>query len=310
MSTKLAIPTLEEIEALAAMRPSAALSGFGLKLKNWIDENEGKRAFNAVKVKDTLELNMLDVIGEDWWTGGGITSNVVKQALDAHPDVKTIKVLMNSPGGDAWEGIAIRALLARHGARVEFEIIGLCASAATVIAMAGDSVEMHEGTMFMVHRAWTWAVGNALDMGKTVNFLNKIDSNIVDLYESRTGRNRADLQKLVDDETWMTARESVAEKFATGVIPAKAAEEKPKQRAKNDAPLAPKAAATATVQVKVALDTSAVTEALGADDEELEVARAAVAAHRSAKQQAFYANHPQARAAAPLAPPMGGMRSR
>ncbi len=300
MSTKLAIPTLEELEALAAMRPNAALAGFGLKLKNWIDENEGKRAFNAVKVKDTLELNMLDVIGEDWWTGGGITSKTVKTALDAHPDVKTIKVLMNSPGGDAWEGIAIRALLARHGARVEFEVIGLCASAATVIAMAGDTVSMHEGTMFMVHRAWTWAVGNALDMGKTVNFLNKIDSNIVDLYESRTGRNRAELQKLVDDETWMTAREAVSEKFASDVIPAKADDDKPKQRAtKNEAPPAPKASATA-----------AALSDLGADEEELEVARKAVAGHRSAKQQAFYDNHPFARAVAPLAPPMGGMRSR
>jgi len=84
------------------------------------------------------------------------------------------------------------------------------------------------------------------------------------------------------------------------VIPAKAEDDKPKQRAKNEAPPAPKASTT-TVQVNVQLDES-VTAALGVDDEEVEVARAAVAAHRSAKQQAFFATHPQARAAAPPRP--------
>jgi hypothetical protein len=123
----------------------------------------------------------------------------------------------------------------------------------TIIAMAADEVTMHEGSMFMVHRAWTFAMGNALELGKTVSFLNKMDAGIVDLYESRTGRPRDELQKLVDDETWMTAHEAVAEKFAHGVIPADGAKtSKAKAAVRNALPIAaPQAADRRAVIAKI-----------------------------------------------------------
>jgi ATP-dependent protease ClpP protease subunit len=167
---------------------------------------------------ETLELTMLDVVGEDWWTGGGITSKRVQEKLAANPKAKTIKILLNSPGGDAFEGLAIQALLKRHGARVEVEIVGLAASAASVIAMAGDSIAMHEGSLFMIHEPWTFAVGDAGEMRTTAEFLDKVNSSALDVYERRTGRARSEIAKLVNDETWMTAHEAVQEKFATSVI--------------------------------------------------------------------------------------------
>src|SRR6185369_1165616 len=115
----------DAFEALAALRP-ARVSNYDDKLRDWIKANADQRVFSAVKAADgVLELNMLDVIGEDWWTGGGITANRVKQQLDANKDAKSIRVLMNTPGGDAFEGLAIQSLLKRTGLPVDIEIIGL-----------------------------------------------------------------------------------------------------------------------------------------------------------------------------------------
>lgn len=215
---------LEQLEDFLASRAESRprANGFEEKVREWIQANADQRAFTAVKnTEGVLELNMLDVIGRDYWTGGGITSKAVKATLDSNKDARTIKVLMNSPGGDAFEGLAIQNLLKRTGARIEFEIIGLAASAATVIAMAGDTITIHEGAMFMIHEAWTWDVGNKRDLRETASFLEKVDGSIVDIYARRTGRTADEITPLVEATTWMTAHEAVTEKFATSVIPAK-----------------------------------------------------------------------------------------
>ncbi len=288
-----------DLEALAAMRPRA--SGFGDNLRKWLKANAEHRAFNAKTSADgVLELNMLDIIGEDWWTGGGITANRVKQQLDANKDAKTIRVLMNSPGGDAFEGLAIQSLLNRTGARIEFEIIGLAASAATVIAMAGDSIAIHEGAMFMVHEAWTFGVGNKRDLRTTADFLEKVDGSILDVYKRRTGRDTAELSALVEATTWMTAHEAVEAKFATSVIPAKGSGKSDKSS---------KAKAMAQSEFKIDLGVIVPDEikaALELSDEELAV----VADHRAKKEREFLNSHPLRGAIAPAAPPCGGMRTR
>jgi ATP-dependent Clp protease protease subunit len=230
----------DTLASLSSMRPKA--SGYESKIREWIKANAEHRAFNATKLADgVLEMNMLDVIGEDWWTGGGITANRVKAQLDQNKDAKTIKVLMNSPGGDAFEGLAIQSLLKRTGARIEIEVIGLAASAATVISMAGDSIAIHEGALFMIHEAWTFAMGTKRDMRQVADFLEKVDGSILDIYARRTGRPAAEITPLVEATTWMTAHEAVAQKFATSVIAAKSGGDKP--AAKASATRAPTAAA-------------------------------------------------------------------
>lgn len=194
-------------------------SAFEERLRGWMASSE--RRFEAKAAEgEVLEMSMLDIVGEDFWTGGGITSKSVQRELDANPKAKTIKILLNSPGGDAFEGLAIQSLLKRHGARVEVEVVGLAASAASIIAMAGDSIAMHEGALMMIHEPWTFTVGNAAEMRTAAEFLDKINASGLDVYTRRTGRDRADVAELVAAETWMTASEAVEQKFATSVIEA------------------------------------------------------------------------------------------
>lgn len=206
-------------------------SAFEERLRSWMESSE--RRFEVKQAAgDTLEISMLDIIGEDWWTGGGITSKKVQEKLAGLPKAKTVKVLLNSPGGDAFEGLAIQALLRRHGGRVEVEVVGLAASAASIIAMAGDSIAMHEGSLMMVHEPWTFAIGNATEMRTAAEFLDKVNASGLDVYTRRTGRERADVAALVAAETWMTAHEAVQERFATEVIEGAGPERAPATKAR------------------------------------------------------------------------------
>lgn len=205
-------------------------SAFEERLRGWMAASE--RRFEAnMAAGDVLELTMLDIVGEDWWTGGGITSKGVQQKLSAYPKAKTIKILLNSPGGDAFEGLAVQSILRRHGAHIQVEVVGLAASAASIIAMAGDDIAMHEGSLMMVHQPWTFAVGDADEMRTTAEFLDKVNSSGLDVYCRRTGRERKDVAELVAAETWMTAHEAVKEKFATNVVEGAAPEPVAKARA-------------------------------------------------------------------------------
>jgi ATP-dependent Clp protease protease subunit len=200
-------------------------SAFEQRLRGWMEASE--RAFSAAKAdNDTIELSMMDIVGQDFWTGGGITSKAVQRELSANPNAKTIKILLNSPGGDAFEGLAIQSLLKRHGARVEVEIVGMAASAASIIAMAGDEISMHEGALMMIHEPWTFTVGNAAEMRTAADFLDKVNSSGLDVYTTRTGRDRDDVAEMLAAETWMTASEAVDAKFATAVIKQPKASEK------------------------------------------------------------------------------------
>lgn len=302
------------LDALEDRRPQ---SRYATKLQKWCEDNAESRTFNAVRNGDALEISILDVIGYDFWSGGGVTSKQVKRELDANKDAKTVKVLVNSPGGDVWEGIAIHSLLNRHAGNVQIEVIGLAASAASVIAMAGSSIAMHEGAMMMIHPAWTIAMGNKSDLNDTAEFLAKVDDSILAIYKRRTGRDEADVKAMVEAETWMTAQQAVDEKFATAVIPAKTseAEDKPKKQ---------KAKAMADDNVLIGRNVRAATPGAGpeltviaepataaaptASAEELtEDERQALADYRAKRDREFLDNHPLARARGVSAPPLGGM---
>lgn len=161
-------------------------------------------------------ISMFDVIGEDMWSGGGVTANRISAALRSIGN-RDVTVRINSPGGDMFEGIAIYNLLRSHPARVTVEVLGLAASAASIIAMAGDNIRMGLGSFMMVHNAWGVVIGNRHDMREAATVFDQFDAAIADIYQARTGMKRADLEQLMDTETFMAPAQAVEYGFADAV---------------------------------------------------------------------------------------------
>jgi len=161
---------------------------------------------------EEAELSIYGEIGPSFF--GMIDDLAVLSALGELKAAKKINVRINSPGGDAFMGVSIMNALRRHPAKIVAHIDALAASAASIVAMGADKIVMHEGSMMMVHRAWTIAIGNSSEMAKVADTLAKVDSNIVDIYAHRSGLDAAKVKQLVDDETWMKAQEAVDLGFA------------------------------------------------------------------------------------------------
>lgn len=175
----------------------------------------------AAEADDANTISIYDIIGEDWWTGGGFTAARCAAALrkiGANP----VTVNINSPGGDMFEGLAIYNMLAEHPAKVTVKIMGLAASAASAIAMAGDEVLMGTGSMIMIHRAWGLAVGNHHAFADAADLFAKFDDLQVDIYAERTGLPREEIMAMLDgatkasDGTFMSAAEAIEKGFADG----------------------------------------------------------------------------------------------
>ena len=158
-------------------------------------------------------ISIFDVIGEDFWTGSGVTANRISAALRSIGS-KDITVRINSPGGDMFEGIAIYNLLRAHPAKVTVEVLGWAASAASIIAMAGDDIRMGLGSFMMVHNAWGMVIGNRHDMREAATLFDQFDAALADIYQARTGMKHADIEQLMDAETFMTAAQTVEYGFA------------------------------------------------------------------------------------------------
>lgn len=158
-------------------------------------------------------ITMFDVIGDDFWTGGGVTAKRISAAL-RHIGERDVVVQLNSPGGDLFEGLAIYNLLRKHKARVTVEVLGWAASAASIIAMAGDEIRMGLGSFMMVHNAWGAVIGNRHDMREGADLFEEFDASIADIYEARTDAKRADIVALMDAETFMGAKTAVEKGFA------------------------------------------------------------------------------------------------
>lgn len=167
----------------------------------------------AAESDDPNTVSIFDVIGEDPWTGGGFTAKRMAAALRAIGK-NAVTVNVNSPGGDLFEGIAIYNLLREHPAKVTINIMGWAASAASIIAMAGDEVRMGLGTFVMVHNAWGVVVGNRHDMRDAAKLFDGFDSAIADIYEARTGQSRSKIEKLMDNESFIGPSEAVELGFA------------------------------------------------------------------------------------------------
>jgi ATP-dependent Clp protease, protease subunit len=170
----------------------------------------------AAEADNPATISLYDVIGEDLWTGGGWTAKRMAGVLRAIGN-QDITVNINSPGGDFFEGLAIFNLLREHPAKVTIKVMGLAASAASVIAMAGDEIRMGAGSFLMIHNAWVVAIGNQHDMRDAANVLEPFDAAMADIYAARTGQKRNDVEKLMDAETWLGAGDAVSKGFADAV---------------------------------------------------------------------------------------------
>src|ERR1019366_1254050 len=120
-----------------------------------------------------------------------------------------IDLRINSPGGNVFEGLTIYNLLASHPAKVAVHIDGLAASIASVIAMAGNTIEIADNGMLMIHNAWGVGIGQASDLRKTASVLDSVTGNIAGIYAKRASApDLGEIQDLMDAETWMTASEA------------------------------------------------------------------------------------------------------
>lgn len=131
-----------------------------------------------------------------------------------------VAVEINSPGGDFFAGLAIYNGLRASGKKITVKVLGLAASAASLVAMAGDTIEMAENSFLMVHKTLAHMFANADDMRETAELLDKFDAGLVSIYAKRTGKSAEEIAALLESETWMGAQEAFDAGFATAVIPA------------------------------------------------------------------------------------------
>ena len=178
-----------------------------------------ERGLLAVAVRSNVaEILIYDIIGEDF-LGEGVTAKGIVQELAALPQsVDTILLRINSPGGDVFDGIAIMNALLQQNRTVKVQVDGLCASIASVIAMAGSTITMAATAQLMIHNPWTLSMGDASDLRKTADLLDKVrDASMLPAY-ARSGKTPAAIKAIMDAETWYSADEAKQAGWADQVL--------------------------------------------------------------------------------------------
>ena len=175
------------------------------KFWNWV-RNEGE--------KRVLLLDG-EISDETWW-GDEVTPQMFRSELNAVEG--DIDLWINSPGGDCYAAAQIYNMLMEYKGNVNVKIDGIAASAASVVAMAGTTVEMSPVATIMIHNPMTVSIGDTHEMERTITFLAEIKESIINAYELKTGLSRAKISRLMDAETWMNAKKAVELGFADSVL--------------------------------------------------------------------------------------------
>ena len=165
---------------------------------------------------ESISLKLYDTIGDDG-CGGGITTAQIEEALNNESN-KPLNIYINSYGGEVFEGFAIYNMLKRYKGFKTVIVDGIAASIASVIAMCGDKVVMNEASMMMIHNASGVCIGNAEEMQKVVNALEQMNEVIKDVYRARTNLTDERLEELMNNETFMSAKECVEYGFADTIL--------------------------------------------------------------------------------------------
>lgn len=199
------------------------------KLLALAQANAGKGSGIRSEVSDDVAtIYIYDIIDAYW----GVSAADVAAALTPITAPK-IDVRINTPGGDVFEARAIMTLLTEHPATITAKIDALAASAGSVIALAGDTVQIADGGFFMIHKGWTFMIGNADDLRTTATLLDKVDGSLVNDYAAKTGKSAEEILALMAAETWFTAEEAVEAGFVDSIMPTTAAKAKANARAFN-----------------------------------------------------------------------------
>ena len=170
-------------------------------------------------VENTSEtITIYGVIGEDWY-GEGVTVKRIDAALRAIGD-REVTVYINSPGGDMFEGIAIYNRLREHKQKVTTKVLGMAASAASVIYLAGSERQVASSAFLMIHNCWTFLSGNRHYLRDVSDDMEEFDAAMADLYAETSGQPVEDMAELMDDETFIRGKRAVELGLATGLLAA------------------------------------------------------------------------------------------
>lgn len=192
-----------------------------LKFKNEKYEDQLKSIphnFVAVHDEEKKEstLTIYGIIGDSWWDDSTSAADVDIALKEAGSN--DLIIHLNSPGGDAFDGIAIYNRLKNHQGKVTIRVDGWACSSASVIAMAADELIMGAGSMLMIHEASTIVWGTKKHFRKEADLLEKLEDGIIDVYMTKAKVDREEIKNMVDNETWFSANEAVEIGFATSSI--------------------------------------------------------------------------------------------
>ena len=177
-----------------------------------------KKYFALERTEQSATITIYgDICSWAWEDFGEMSANILSKQLEALGDVNEINVYINSYGGEVAEGLAIYNALRRHKAKVRTFCDGFACSIASVIFMAGDERIMNEASLLMIHNAWTWASGNAAELRKQAEDLDKITQASVEAYKAHSSLKEEDIKALMDAETWILPSEALEYGFATSV---------------------------------------------------------------------------------------------
>ncbi|EOH6199326.1 head maturation protease, ClpP-related [Citrobacter farmeri] len=205
----------KQLPAAPAGRPCAGVTSepMPVALERW---NGGIRAASS----DDNTISIFDVIGKDYWDEG-VTAKRISGALRSLNGAD-VTVNINSPGGDMFEGLAIYNLLREYQGKVTVKVLGIAASAASIIAMAGDEIQIGRGAFLMIHNCWVFAVGNRHDFAELAVSLEPFDKAMADIYAARSGLEMASVQKLMDAESYIGGSDAVEKGLADSLLSADA----------------------------------------------------------------------------------------
>jgi ATP-dependent Clp protease protease subunit len=202
---------------LPQIKLSAKPSGLTFKAPQSAMDRWDRSIQSAAAAPAEMAIDIMGEIGDSGWGSDFTTAAMVKKQLSA-AGKSPVRVTLNSPGGDAFEGIAIYNLLAAHQGKVTINVLGLAASAASVIAMAGDTVNIGDAAFLMIHSAWGVVMGNRNDMTEFASTLEQLDNAVAELYAKRSGQKVSDVLAMMEKETWMTGKDAVKLGFADAAI--------------------------------------------------------------------------------------------
>ncbi|MGO8691641.1 MAG: head maturation protease, ClpP-related [Thermoguttaceae bacterium] len=172
--------------------------------------SDRKSSYSIVaKANRQCEVMLYDEVGA--W---GVSARRFREDLKAQGDVGEIHLHLNSPGGEVFDGLAIYNTLRDHPAKVVVHVDGMALSMASVIAMAGDEIEIADNAFMMIHNPMNLAMGDADDMRHMADLLDKVKEQLVNTYVQRTKKDAAAVAELMDAETWLSAGEAVEQGFA------------------------------------------------------------------------------------------------